>query len=369
MAGLVVPSGVETDEDLDRLRSELARRVRALRRSVHIRHVDAGSDGSEEWEVAALTNPVYDVQRLGIYFTASPRHADVLLVTGAGTAGMVGPLRSTFEAMPEPKVVIAAGTDAISGGLVGPRYATRAGIASVVPVDVLVPGSPPSPFSLLHAFVVAMRPLVGRGRPMTGRSCSPPSSSGRLGAVADLVAGPRTATALTPYVAAMCGSGLVAAAGVVCVLHPQGAFSLGSTLALGETSLRLDALAGLFLTLSGGLGMCVSAGLLSWAGPQGRITGRGTGAGYLLLLGSVTVVFVAGDAFTFLFAWESLTVAFYVLTGARRIDGAAARASWVTLGMGKVSGAALLLGFLLLAGRSGSLTLSSFAHVPDRGPP
>ncbi|MFZ0172243.1 MAG: proton-conducting transporter membrane subunit [Acidimicrobiales bacterium] len=186
-----------------------------------------------------------------------------------------------------------------------------------------------------------------------------------LGALADLVAGPRDRYGRgAPYVAAMCGSGLVAAAGVVCVLHPQGAFSLGSTLALGETSLRLDALAGLFLTLSGGLGMCVSACLLSWAGPQGRITGRGTGAGYLLLLGSVTVVFVAGDAFTFLFAWESLTVAFYVLTGARRIDGAAARASWVTLGMGKASGAALLLGFLLLAGRSGSLTLSSFAHVP-----
>ncbi|MFZ0172244.1 MAG: hypothetical protein WAL04_11235 [Acidimicrobiales bacterium] len=161
--GLVVPSGVETDEELARLRSDLARRVRALRRSVHIRHVDAGSDGSEEWEVAALSNPVYDVQRLGIFFTASPRHADVLLVTGAGSAGMVGPLRTTFEAMPDPKVVIAAGTDAISGGLVGPSYATRGGIASVVPVDVFVPGSPPSPFSLLHAFVVAMRLLSDEG--------------------------------------------------------------------------------------------------------------------------------------------------------------------------------------------------------------
>ena len=82
--------------------------------------------------------------------------------------------------------------------------------------------------------------------------------------------------------------------------------------------------------------MCVSACLLSWARPEGRVAGRGTGAGYLLLLGSVTVVFVAGDAFTFLFAWESLTVAFYVLTGsAGRIDGATARASWATLGMGK----------------------------------
>ncbi|MGO9197530.1 MAG: proton-conducting transporter membrane subunit [Acidimicrobiales bacterium] len=186
-----------------------------------------------------------------------------------------------------------------------------------------------------------------------------------LGTFADLAWGPRDGWARrAPYVAGMCGSGLVAAAGVLCVLHPQGAFSLGSTLGVGETSLRLDGLAGLFLTLSGGLGVCVSACLMSWARPAGRVTGRGTGAGYLLLLGSLTVILVAGDAFTFLFGWESLTVAFYVLTGARRVDRAGARASWVTLGMGKVSGAALLLGFLLLAGQSGSITLSSFGHGP-----
>ena len=160
---LVVPDIDEDDTGLEMARAELGRRVKALRCSIHIRHVDGGSDGSEEWEVAALSNPVYDVQRLGIFFTASPRHADVLLVTGAGSAGMVGPLRTTFEAMPDPKVVIAAGTDAISGGLVGPSYATRGGIASVVPVDVFVPGSPPSPFSLLHAFVVAMRLLSDEG--------------------------------------------------------------------------------------------------------------------------------------------------------------------------------------------------------------
>ena len=76
VAGSCVPSGVETDEELARLRAELTGRVKALRRSVHMRHVDAGSDGSEEWEVAAFSNPVYDVQRLGIFFTASPRHAD-----------------------------------------------------------------------------------------------------------------------------------------------------------------------------------------------------------------------------------------------------------------------------------------------------
>ncbi|MCL4414333.1 MAG: NADH-quinone oxidoreductase subunit B family protein [Acidimicrobiales bacterium] len=143
-------------DDLARLRASLELRTRALRRSVHVRHVDAGSDGSEEWEIAALTNPVYDVQRLGIFFTASPKHADVLLVTGAATAGMIGPLRQTYEAMPSPKVVIAAGTDAVSGGLLAGGYATDGGIGSILPVDVWIPGSPPSPFSLLHGILLAV---------------------------------------------------------------------------------------------------------------------------------------------------------------------------------------------------------------------
>ncbi|MHB1709844.1 MAG: NADH-quinone oxidoreductase subunit B family protein [Acidimicrobiales bacterium] len=154
--GLLVPALDEDSTAVEQVRSELANRVNALRRSVHIRHVDAGSDGSDEWEVAALTNPIYDVQRLGIFFTASPKHADVLLVTGVGSAGMLGPLRHTFEVMPHPKVVIAAGVDAISGGLLGEGYASRGGVACAVPVDVLVPGSPPTPFSLLHGILTAV---------------------------------------------------------------------------------------------------------------------------------------------------------------------------------------------------------------------
>lgn len=162
---LVVPESEDADPDEpEAIRADLAHRVRALRRSVHVRHVDAGSDGSEEWEIAALHNPVYDIQRLGVFFTASPRHADLLLVTGAGTAGMAGPLRRTWSAMPDPKVVVAAGTDAISGGIVHPSYATRGGISGIVPVDVWVPGSPPSPFSLLHAILLAVGILAERPR-------------------------------------------------------------------------------------------------------------------------------------------------------------------------------------------------------------
>lgn len=152
---LVVPEWPETDENSQRLRDQLARRTRALRRSVHIRHVDAGSDGSEEWEILALLNPVYDVHRLGIFFTASPRHADILLVTGTGTHGMAAPLARTLEGTPRPLVVIAAGTDAVSGGLVAPSYATGDGLGELLPVDVWVPGSPPSPFALLHAILLA----------------------------------------------------------------------------------------------------------------------------------------------------------------------------------------------------------------------
>lgn len=159
---LVVPRREESEQELKELRDALSRRVRSLRRSVHVRHLDSGSDGSDEWEVAALTNPVYDVQRLGIYFTASPRHADVLLVTGAGSFGMVDSLKHTFEVMPSPKIVIAAGTDAISGGVFGGGYATGNGVVSVVDVDVYIPGSPATPFGLLHGLLMAIDLLPER---------------------------------------------------------------------------------------------------------------------------------------------------------------------------------------------------------------
>jgi Ni,Fe-hydrogenase III small subunit/ferredoxin len=160
---LVVPELPETEAELAALRSALRARTRALRRSVHLRHVDAGSDGAEEAEIAALLNPVYDIHRLGMFFTASPRHADVLLVTGAGAHGMAEPLRRTYDGMPDPKVVIAVGTDACSGGLLAGSYATSDGIGPVVPVDVWVAGSPPPPFSILYALLVALGRLPGTG--------------------------------------------------------------------------------------------------------------------------------------------------------------------------------------------------------------
>jgi Ni,Fe-hydrogenase III small subunit/ferredoxin len=146
----------------DLVRPPLGDQRSPLRRSVHVRHVDAGSDGAEEWEIQALTNPYYDVQRLGIFFTASPRHADILLVTGGVTAPMREPLLRTWEVMPAPKAVVAVGTDACSGGLAGD--AGGGGVDRVLPVDVYVPGSPPGPIAILHGLLLAMGALPERAR-------------------------------------------------------------------------------------------------------------------------------------------------------------------------------------------------------------
>jgi Ni,Fe-hydrogenase III small subunit/ferredoxin len=162
-AVLTVPAE-EDPESLAVLSDQLRERTTALQRSVHLRHVDAGSDGSEEWEILALLNPVYDIHRLGIFFTASPRHADILLVTGSGAHGMAQPLRETYEAMPHPKVVIAVGTDAVGGGLISPSYAVSKGIGDIVAVDVWLPGSPPTPFAILAAILLALGRLPADAR-------------------------------------------------------------------------------------------------------------------------------------------------------------------------------------------------------------
>jgi Ni,Fe-hydrogenase III small subunit/ferredoxin len=153
---LVVPATTEDAAALATLRASLLQRTRTFGRSVHLRHVDAGSDGAEEWELAALLNPVYDVHRLGFFFTASPRHADILLVTGIGAAGMRQPLQRTLEGMPRPLAVIAVGTDACSGGLFRDTSTGSPGLGHLVDVDVWIPGSPPSPFAILHGLLLAM---------------------------------------------------------------------------------------------------------------------------------------------------------------------------------------------------------------------
>ena len=138
------------------VRKALEERVKAFGRSLHVRHVDAGSCGACESEVQALQNPFYDLHRVGLFFTPSPRHADLLLVTGPVTQAMERPLREAYTAMPDPKVVIAACGPACGGGIYGRSYATLGGVDRVLPVDVYVPGSPPPPLSLLHGILLAL---------------------------------------------------------------------------------------------------------------------------------------------------------------------------------------------------------------------
>jgi formate hydrogenlyase subunit 7 len=125
-----------------------------FRRSLHIRHVDAGSCNGCESELQALGNPFYNLHRFGIFFTPSPRFADLLLVTGPVTYAMHDPLRRAYEAMPEPRWVMAVGTCAVSGGVAGGGYACSNGIEGVLPVDLYLPGCPPNPAAIIEALLM-----------------------------------------------------------------------------------------------------------------------------------------------------------------------------------------------------------------------
>jgi Ni,Fe-hydrogenase III small subunit/formate hydrogenlyase subunit 6/NADH:ubiquinone oxidoreductase subunit I len=138
---------------------------RVLGRSLHLRHLDAGSCNACDWELAALLNPVYDVRRLGIDFVASPRHADGVAVTGPVTRNLEIAVRRTFEAIPDPRIVIAVGACAASGGIVGEGYASAGGVDRVLPVDVYIPGCPPRPEAIIFGILVAVGRLDARRAP------------------------------------------------------------------------------------------------------------------------------------------------------------------------------------------------------------
>jgi Ni,Fe-hydrogenase III small subunit/ferredoxin len=125
-----------------------------FRRSLHIRHVDAGSCNGCESELQALNNPFYNLHRLGIFFTPSPRFADLLLVTGPVTYAMHDPLKRAYEAMPEPRWVMAVGTCAVSGGVAAGGYACGNGLEGVLPVDLYLPGCPPNPAAMIEALLL-----------------------------------------------------------------------------------------------------------------------------------------------------------------------------------------------------------------------
>lgn len=128
---------------------------RGFEKSLHIRVVDAGDCGACLSEVKQLNNPYYNMHRLGFFFTPTPRNADILLVVGPVTDQMRKPLRETYDAMPTPKLVMAVGACALSGGVFGPSIFSGGGAESLLPVDIEIPGAPPPPLAILHGLLVA----------------------------------------------------------------------------------------------------------------------------------------------------------------------------------------------------------------------
>ncbi len=154
--------GAAMVEELAKALGERARRK--LGRSLAIREVDAGSCNACELEIQALNNPVYDVERFGLKFVASPRHADVLLVTGPVTWNMREALERTYDAVADPKWVVAAGDCAANCGVFAGSYACVGPVSAVIPVDLHIPGCPPQPIELLKGLLGLMEECLGRLR-------------------------------------------------------------------------------------------------------------------------------------------------------------------------------------------------------------
>jgi Ni,Fe-hydrogenase III small subunit/formate hydrogenlyase subunit 6/NADH:ubiquinone oxidoreductase subunit I len=158
------PTPHASPELANRLGEELSSHIHKMfGRSLHIREVDAGSCNGCEIEIVGLNSPVYDIERFGIHFVASPRHADMLLVTGPVTRNMEIALRKTYDAMPAPRLVVAVGACGCSGGIFGKNYASIGGVDKVIPVDTYIPGCPPNPYALLHGILTA----IGRLRALS----------------------------------------------------------------------------------------------------------------------------------------------------------------------------------------------------------
>jgi len=155
--GIVTEPPPETDEALrlisDRLQAGV---LRWFAGALTIRHVDAGSCNGCELEIHAVNNPYYNLEGLGIRFVASPRHADMLLVTGPVTRNMEVALKRTYDATPEPRLVVAMGDCGCTGGIFGESYASCGRVSNVIPVDVAIPGCPPTPVQLMQGILTAI---------------------------------------------------------------------------------------------------------------------------------------------------------------------------------------------------------------------
>jgi Ni,Fe-hydrogenase III small subunit len=165
--GAAGPAVQETSDELRRTVTRL------FGRSLHIRTLDTGSCASCEQEIRLLAAPHYDLHRLGFFFTPAPRHADLLMVTGPMVRAFENAARKTYQAMPDPKLVVATGACAL-GGVYQPDAFTRGGIGGTLPVDVWIPGCPPSPLALLQGLLVAVGRLAEKVRDLDFAQNGPP---------------------------------------------------------------------------------------------------------------------------------------------------------------------------------------------------
>ena len=163
--GIATEPAPDTDESLrtavGRIQQDI---LDILGQALAIRQVDAGSCNGCELEIHALGNPYYNIEGLGIRFVASPRHADMLLVTGPVSRNMALALQRTYDATPEPKLVVAVGDCGATGGIFGETYASCGRVANVIPVDVTVPGCPPPPIEILRGILTAVQRRQPTGR-------------------------------------------------------------------------------------------------------------------------------------------------------------------------------------------------------------
>jgi len=157
---IIVDERNTPDKSYELICDEVKHKINKLfGRSLKIREIDSGSCNGCDYEINALNNPFNDIERLGISFVASPRHADMLLVTGTATRNMELALIKTYNATPSPKLVVAVGACACSGGIFRDSYATRNGIDCIVPVDVYIPGCPPRPQAIMYGILKALDKL------------------------------------------------------------------------------------------------------------------------------------------------------------------------------------------------------------------
>lgn len=160
----IITTGIRTESipasaEIEAVGDNLRKTIHTLYggRALRIRHIDAGSTNGEEYEMTALGNAYYDVERFGISFVASPRHADILTVSGPVTRNMEHALKTAYEMTPEPKIVIAVGDGACTGGIWKDSYAVVGAVENVIPVDFQIPGDPPSPEDILKGLLRAIR--------------------------------------------------------------------------------------------------------------------------------------------------------------------------------------------------------------------